>query len=489
MRSITLAFFALVGGIPIGQAAWEIARHEPVQALEVFGPFEAARLRRFEDRLRSASFVYRILAPVYQLALTTTLGRGNERSVLGNGDWLYFEDDLELCRAPALEPERAEAYAAVVAGFRDQLAERGAELLLVPVPAKAMVDPRHLSLWTRKLVSVVPASVGRFLDALDEHAVHTVDIAVIYRGLRLSGARDLYLARDTHWSPATMEAVAANVALRASELLGGSAGRPVLWETRDQRSSGSGDLVGMLRYPPCSTPFAPMELELSGVLNAKSNAAFEPDASARVLLLGDSFTRVFSDAALGLGHGGGFAEHLARGLGAPLDVIALAGGSIRGVREALARRDAGLGSARLVIWQISLRELHGDPDAWRAVELPERTLAPEPAPFEGELVVTAEIVEVSRIPEDFDYELCLAVYEYRVLEVHSGEWSGNPLWVAHLAMEDFAATPGNAYQVGERHQFALENIDDHHDLEATSWIDDTDAGRDIWFATEMRTGE
>lgn len=486
MRPVPLAFFALIGGLPLGQAAWELARDEPVQALEVFGPLEASRLRRFEDRLRSASLVHRVLAPVYQLALTTLLRRGNERSVLGDDSWLYFEDDLELCSAPALEPGRAEAYAAVVAGFRDQLAERGVRLLFVPVPAKTMVDPRHLSAWTRDVGLLVPTSVRRFLDALDEHAVHTVDLATIYRELRASGAQDLYLARDTHWSPATMQAVAAAVAREAARLLDAPAGRPVEWETRAERSAGPGDLVGMLRYPPGATPFPALQVDVSAVVDAGSGAPFAPDPTARVLLLGDSFTRVFSDAALGLGTDAGFAQHLARGLGAPLDVIALAGGSIRGVREALARREAGLGSAHLVIWQVSLRDLCADPDAWRHVDLPERAPDPEPPPPAGDLVLTAEVVEVSRVPEDFDYELCLAVYEYRVIEVHSGTWPKGPLWVAHLAMRDFQATAGNGYEVGDRHVFALENIDDHYDLEATSWVDDTDVGRDIWFATEMR---
>jgi len=30
----------------------------------------------------------------------------------------------------------------------------------------------------------------------------------------------------------------------------------------------------------------------------------------------------------------------------------------------------------------------------------------------------------------------------------------------------------------------LEPIEDHHDLESTSWIDDTDAGFDIFFPLE-----
>jgi len=251
----------------------------------------------------------------------------------------------------------------------------------------------------------------------------------------------------------------------------------------------------MLNLPASNATFSPMALELEQVVDAEGQV-WSPAPDADVLLLGDSFTRVFSDPDLGLGHGAGFAEHVSLALGRPLDVIALAGGGAAGVRSALARRAQGLAGKRLVIWEFTLRELSAEPDTWRWIDLPLATAPPaepEPplarsesplAPDESSTApargVTAELVEVSTLDPDFDYAFCLGIFEYRVLE---GEHEG-PLWVAFPVLEEHRPTAAAAFTPGLRHRLVLEPIEDHHDLESTSWIDDTDAGFDIFFPLE-----
>ncbi|TDJ69757.1 MAG: hypothetical protein E2O39_11210 [Planctomycetota bacterium] len=250
---------------------------------------------------------------------------------------------------------------------------------------------------------------------------------------------------------------------------------------------GRGDIAGMLRLPAGAALFDEMELTVHRVTDAASGRAFEPDESAEVLLLGDSFTRVFSDGALGFGASAGFGEHLARQLGARLDVIAISGGSARAVREAVARRASGLSGKRLVIWQISMRDLVGEPEQWARVALPEPSDAPGPGSGgpRPELSVWAEIVAVSRVPADFDYAFCLVVHRYEVLAVLSGELAPGPIWVAHVALDEFEPAPDASLQVGDKLRMTLENVDDHYDLEDTSWVDDTGSGFDIWFPTRL----
>jgi hypothetical protein len=72
-----------------------------------------------------------------------------------------------------------------------------------------------------------------------------------------------------------------------------------------------------------------------------------------------------------------------------------------------------------------------------------------------------------------------------VLETLEGNPSSQQLWVAHVAIEDGEDQPGGALVVGTRQRLRLEPIDEHYDLESTSWVDDTDAGLQIWFATEI----
>ena len=99
-----------------------------------------------------------------------------------------------------------------------------------------------------------------------------------------------------------------------------------------------GDLVDMLRLPPAQRLFPPQQVEIARVVSA-AGAPWTPRADADVLLLGDSFTNVYSDAAMGWGESAGFAEHLSLALGRPLDVLAENGGGAAAVRLSLARAE------------------------------------------------------------------------------------------------------------------------------------------------------
>jgi len=484
-KLVTSLFLLLLCGVPIAQAAWELARGGHVQALDIFGRVNAERLRTFEDDLRAASFLHRSVTPHYQLALSRLFRRGNEKVTFGRDGWLYYAEDLDLVTGPTIEVEGPGPLDAI-ADFRDQLAERGVELLFVPVPAKTMVVPDRQSWITAGLDSVANPGTRAFFTALAQRGVRTVDLASILAELR-SSDEEPYLARDTHWTPRAMELAAARTALAAQPILGLDLIEAVEWTATPVAVRGAGDIADMLRLPAGTALFDEMELTVHRVTDAASGMAFEPDESAEVLLLGDSFTRVFSDGALGFGESAGFGEHLARELGARLDVIAISGGSARAVREAVARRANGLSGKRLVVWQISMRDLVGEPEQWARVALPVTSDSPGPDPGgpRSELSVRAEIVAVSRVPADFEYAFCLVVHRYEVLEVLSGELAPGPLWVAHVALDDFEATPDGSLNVGDKLRMTLEDVDDHYDLEDTSWIDDTDSGFDIWFPTVL----
>ena len=61
---------------------------------------------------------------------------------------------------------------------------------------------------------------------------------------------------------------------------------------------------------------------------------------------------------------------------------------------------------------------------------------------------------------------------------------GERFWVAHRIVEDSSPTSESNLVVGARYDLTLENVDRHHDLEQTSWVDDTDAPRraTFWYA-------
>jgi hypothetical protein len=521
---------AILCGAPVAQALFELAQGERVQALDYLKPFEQGpagrplhvwardvaleladepRLRGFERELREVSLVRRALLPWYQLGLTAALEHGNKKSVVGRADWLFFADDLESAYGRGiLEPGAGAREAlAAIEDFKAQLDRRGIRLLLLPSYSKEMVEPRMLSRFTGQLEGARNPDLGKFYAMLDRSGVEYLRMDEMLLAARAAAAdpnAPLWLARDTHWTPRTMAFCAQRIAERARAMLGedggGGAGGggsveksgedgvppPVTFSTRRVEIDGQGDLLRMLSLPADQKLYPPMHLELEQVVDGATGELARSDSASDVLLMGDSLTKVFGDPALGLGEGAGLAEHLMLRLGRRLDVIALAGGSATATREALARRDDGLKGKQLVIWQFGVRMLAAGPQEWRPVKIHEpadnpygQPPVPSPGVSREKFTIVGEIVEASTIPRHFDYDFCLAVYEYRVLGVVDGTFAGDRVWVAHPAIVNGRDTPARTFPVGARHRLTLDDLRLHYDTEQVTWIDATDVGRNV----------
>jgi alginate O-acetyltransferase complex protein AlgJ len=71
---------------------------------------------------------------------------------------------------------------------------------------------------------------------------------------------------------------------------------------------------------PANTELYPSE-KISIRQVTSGNSLWRPSKDADVLLLGDSFSNVFSVEAMGWGESAGLAEHLSVALGRPIDCI------------------------------------------------------------------------------------------------------------------------------------------------------------------------
>ncbi|MEO6603920.1 MAG: hypothetical protein ABIQ16_28815 [Polyangiaceae bacterium] len=96
----------------------------------------------------------------------------------------------------------------------------------------------------------------------------------------------------------------------------------------------------------------------------------ESDEKAEVLLLGDSFSNIFSLEGMGWGSAAGLGPQLALALQRPVDVIAQNDAGAFATRRTLARELAGdadrLQGKRVVIWEFASRELSaGD---WKQID-------------------------------------------------------------------------------------------------------------------------
>jgi hypothetical protein len=118
-----------------------------------------------------------------------------------------------------------------------------------------------------------------------------------------------------------MEQVARTLGAYVSELGAlGAAPEPTL-HAAEESAERVGDLVDMLDLPEDQQVFLPQAVRIHPVLDAQGNT-WEPDPNAEILLLGDSFTNVFSLEGMGWGAAAGLGPQLALALGRPLDLIA-----------------------------------------------------------------------------------------------------------------------------------------------------------------------
>jgi alginate O-acetyltransferase complex protein AlgJ len=140
--------------------------------------------------------------------------------------------------------------------------------------------------------------------------------------------------------------------------------------------AGVGDLARMLRLPGRAGLFPAQEVTVL-MVSTPAEGLWRPARGAPVLLLGDSFTNVFSQAELGWGTGAGLAEQLSYHLDRPIDRIAVNAGGSHTTREALARQPERLEGVRLVVYQFAAREFSsGD---WRLVTIPATATGSRPA--------------------------------------------------------------------------------------------------------------
>jgi alginate O-acetyltransferase complex protein AlgJ len=381
--SFLLAIFAL----PLSQLYLEWRAEEESPLLDVLRREPTAEnLRQVEHDLEEASYAKTFVQPLLQLVLTRFGRVGNRRAVVGQRGWLYYTPGVlhvagpgflnrdiqrgrELGERDADEgPIHADPRPAIL-DFNAALARRGIRLVLMPVPDKAAVEAE--SLHARRRPARLPENpdFDRFLAELRAEGVAVFDARQV---LPSAGERPAFLVQDTHWTPAWMEHVARALAAHVSELgVLRAAPEPTLHAV-EESAERVGDLVDMLELPEDQQVFLPQAVRIHPVLDAQGNA-WEPDPSAEILLLGDSFTNVFSLEGMGWGAAAGLGPQLALALQRPLDVIAQNDSGAFVTRRALARELAAgndrLAGKRVVIWEFAARELSaGD---WKRIELPE----------------------------------------------------------------------------------------------------------------------
>jgi len=333
-----------------------------------------ASLHRFEEDLSLDSVLAGKARQLYQTFLTRAVDRGNEKIILGKDGFLFFRKEVDMATGPgflgrrsagrrgtgeAREARTSSDPVAAIVDYERQLGERGIQLLFVPLPVKPFIYPEKV--WPGYPPSAGPAGNRdreAFRSALAGAGVDVLDPTDDLWAAKGEGA--LFLKGDTHWTPRGMDLVARRIAERLRPLLGPPSWAPegVLRSVRQD-----GDLLRMIDVLPGSGLFPPQTVEIRELVSPGSG-------EAPVLLLGDSFTNIYSRKELGWGERAGLGEQLMRLTGVRVDILALNGGGATAVRELLSRKPALLRNKQVVVWACSARDLFDEGVGWEPVPLP-----------------------------------------------------------------------------------------------------------------------
>ncbi|HUS80669.1 MAG TPA: hypothetical protein VM283_05325 [Armatimonadota bacterium] len=360
-------FLLLIFAVPLVQTAWELGRGEPVQALDVFARIPTAEgLTQYERALEERSVIARAVRERWHWLSLVALRGGNQKAVVARERTLFYRPSLDFTLAPGfMRAPFGEGHPVpAIVAFRDSLRRQDVELVLLIAPGKESIYPEWLS--RRYQLGDGPPSnqdMQAFLDAMQRAGIPAIYPAeALWRG-KLSGP--MYLREDTHWTPEGM-ALAVDELARA---LGEGPAGPGGPTTRALAVTRHGDLYDMLGLPGyLPAPLPPETVTVQQVVDA-SGRPVEPDAESPVVLLGDSFTNIFSVAAMGWGDHAGLGEQLALRLGGPVDIIALNDGGVNTARMNLARRPDALAGKRVVVWQFAARDLVVSNGQWRLIEI------------------------------------------------------------------------------------------------------------------------
>lgn len=360
-------FLLMIFAVPVIQVLHERHQDEPIQELEVFsGPPSREGFEKYERALERNSVVAEAVRRQVQWAMLHGLNEGNEKCIAGYGGMLYYRPSVDAVLAPSFmdgPAQEGDPLPAIIA-FRDSLAARGARLILLIVPGKESVEPEGLApSYPDEWGPPRNPGMTDFLNSLRAEGVELVDACEVLWAAR--GEDPVYLRQDTHWTPEGMGLVADAVAERVGEGLAGDHH----YDPQPVRVESHGDLYDMLDLPPYKSRLTEQTVTIQRVIDPATGDPVEPDTSSPIVLLGDSFTNVYSAGPMGWGDHGGLGEQLALRMRRPVDLIAKNDGGVNTARIALARRRDPLAEKAVVIWQFAERDLVVSRGDWEIIDI------------------------------------------------------------------------------------------------------------------------
>ncbi|OGU10765.1 MAG: hypothetical protein A2075_06325 [Geobacteraceae bacterium GWC2_58_44] len=513
---LLLAFLCTICAVPLGQYLWEISTNakagEKISLLpKSFAVFsyadqerdrEELRLKtsgigygldltrlynvktienakKFESSIEEESWLLKALGPAVENLLIGTLGSGSRDVYCGRDGWLFFRPTIEYLTGPgfldpgvmkrralsgttpkeAVQPDPVSA----IVDFRDQLAQRGIELVVLPSPAKATIYPERFSARYAQISTPLQnPSYPEFVRRLEARGIRVFDPAPLL--LQAKGKKELFLKTDTHWSPAGAELVARNLAdyLEKNRLLPGKT--PCSYPQLAAHAENAGDLAAMLKGSK-EYGYGKERVELRQI-RQPDGTPWSASPDAEILFLGDSYANIFSLDGMGWGTGSGLVEQLGFHLRRPVDSILINDKGSFTTRQQLGnelkRGQDRLAGKKVVVYEFAARELAlGN---WKLIDLSLGKRAERPQTAAAAQAVEAAkaapdgvqvegvIEEITRPPRPGSTAYKDAVIAIHLKQVTSGgkPFAGSQIVVFCWGMRDDVATAATRYRRGER---------------------------------------
>ncbi|MDZ4860243.1 MAG: hypothetical protein SGI88_14800 [Candidatus Hydrogenedentes bacterium] len=359
---LTVVFIALIISEPLAQLVQDLRSGSRPAALDIFSRAPTAEnLRSYEDALREQSVVANKIRPALQYWRFTSMGDAGANGMVGREGWLFYKPGVQFLVEP-WQAEQGEDVAdalAAIESFRDQLAQRSIALLVLVVPGKESVYPNLLAAGAQRPVN---GHVTTFLETLRDRGVHAMYL--MPEGDELS-RNNLFLKQDTHWTPAYAKECAERVAAFVTEQ-GWTTTGTAQFKLKQIALKRHGDILRMAKSHYVLNAIPPEEIICEQVIESDTGQPYHDDPDAPILVLGDSFLRIFERDEPG---SAGFVSHFARALGQPVSSLISDGGASTLVRQELRRKAELLRGKKLVIWEFVDRDLRFGTDGWQDVPL------------------------------------------------------------------------------------------------------------------------
>jgi SAM-dependent methyltransferase len=374
------SLLVVVVGIPVSQAIREAGSGTVPHIFRLFSTAPTKQAlhawdQESNDHLAIAKAIRsRVLEAQFDL-----FGDVGAKAIRGKGDWLFYRPDVEYLFRPDFRDERfyVGTFDTIVAGrpenlrdplvaLRDvhrQLAARGIRLLVVPIPGKPSIYPEKLS-GPEVRIENSPTLV--LIDSLRQSGIDAVDLVHALR-LSKSGPIDLYLHRDTHWSPAGVEVAAAEI---SKALLGypevSARRNSTKYRVCDTTIDRWGDICEMTALPDRHSIWKTERIVAHRVVDS-IGAMYRDSPGAQVLWLGDSYSRIYQTDEPG---SAGIIAQVAKRIGQPMASIVNDGGASTVVRRQLLRKPELLAHAKVVVWTFVERDVRFGEGGWALEPLP-----------------------------------------------------------------------------------------------------------------------